>query len=255
MIYKHFSSRETIKIIYDTKKLWLTKLIECKGQKDFCLTEDMFFNMLSNLDYSQIQYSPYFPMDKFSEMCKCKRINDKYKFYENKLYGACITIDGNNEQFRDKYGKYHIDFDLEAVKKKNTDFLMIYDVVYSLEGIEQYVYDLSKILYLKGEYQTRYALELSDKDLPDNYEDMVSRLFYYMKVLYKLPEFEFEHETRIVVDANKLNTGVTESFVGEGYHYTHNILKMIYGTHLEEHKDKYILLLGSFPEINLKNNI
>ncbi len=255
MIYKHFSAKDTIGIIYDTKKLWLTKLINCKGQKDFCLTEEMFFEMISNIDYSLIKYNTYFPMNKFIEMCKCKRISGKYELYDNMLYGACITTDGENEIFQKKYGKYHISFDLESIKRKNTDFLLIYDVVYSLKNIEQYVYDLSSALYIRGEYQTRLALELSDKDLPDNFEDMLSRLFYYMKVLYKMPKFEFEHETRIVVDANKIKRGVTESFVGDGYHYTHNILKMVYEKHLIEEDDKYILLLDSFPNINIKKFI
>lgn len=171
------------------------------------------------------------------------------------LYGACLTRDGNNIKFKNKYGEYYILFDLDAIKKKNTDFLLIYDVTYSLDNIEQYVYNLASDLYVKGEYQTRWALELSENELPDNYEDMMSRLFYYMKVLCKMAKFEFEHETRIVVDANKIKKGVTEEFSGDGYHYTNNILEMIYGRHLKNDGDKYILLLDSFMGINLKANI
>ena len=255
MIYKHFSSEESINSIYESKQLWLTRLVDCKGQKDFILDEKMFLDMISSLDYSKIKYKDIFPRSKFEKMCSYKHINKKYIFYSKNLYGVCITTDGTNKKFKEKYPDKYISFELDSIRRKNAGFLFIYDVVYKLTDIEQYVYDLAYILYINGEHQARHALELSEETLPDNFEDMFSRLFYYMKVLYKLSDFSFEKETRIFVDGGKLEKEEAEVFSGDGYCFTHDTPKIIYEKHIVESDNKYIMLLDSFPELELEKHI
>lgn len=185
-------------------------------------------------------------------------MSNKYSLCIRNIFGVCLTGNGNNETFRKKYGEHFISFELETILINCVGFLFAHDVIYDLNNSGQYLYDLACELYSEGEYSYRNALNLTENDMPDNYDDMISRLYHYLKVLYKKEEFSFENEKRIIIDEGIINNGVVYSYVGENYYYTQHICKHQYARHVERKKfngkDIYALKLDSFSNINLKKN-
>lgn len=255
-MHYHFSKSDIIRSIYNSKKIYLTKLKKCKGQKDFYLTEKMFFKILKNINVNLIDYKyVQFPKEKFINIINITKLNKKYYLNDELIYGCCLTQEPVNKKFKRKYGENYVSFNLDAILRCNVGYLFVYKTFYSLKNIDQYVYDLLAILYYEGEYATRIALELTEENFPDNYEDMLSRCFYFLKALYKPKKFKFENETRILLDKHKIKTGVVESFVGSNYCYTHNIFEMQYNNHISIFEDKCVLHLDSFEDINLSTNL
>lgn len=256
LVFYHYSNSAAIKNIFDSKQLYLTRLKFCKGQKDFYLTLKMYIKILKNINYDKIEYhSKWYTKDKFKMTCNIKDINSKYLLDENEIFGCCLTSSPVSKKFQKKYGSSNISFNLDAIKRANTGFLFIYNVFYSLKKVDQYVYDLFANLYEEGEAFTRFALDLSEKDMPDNFDNIFTRGFYYLKALYKPRKFRFENETRIFVDLKKIKSQEVESFSGQGYCYTHNILESQYLSHLGVCSDKCILFLDSFRDLSLDYNL
>lgn len=255
-MYYHFSKPNIVNRIYNSKELYLTKLKKCKGQKDFYLTEKKFFRLLKNIKISSINFKyNYFPKEKFIKLINTTKLNKTYYLDDEMIYGCCLTTEPINNKFKRKYGKYYVSLNLNSILRSNEGYLFVYKTFYSLKKIDQFIYELFAKLYFDGEYTTRYALELTEDSFPDNYENMLSRCYYFLKALYKPKKFKFENETRIILDMYKLNTGVVESFVGRGFCYTHNILEIQYNKHISILEDKCILHLDTFRDINLTINL
>lgn len=221
MIVSHYSN--SCELIKNSKRLWMSRLIKCKGQDDFCLSLKKYRKMMNSLNLAKIKYNALLPKDEFKKVISCKNISEKYYLIEKNIYGTCFIYKKPNSKFITKYGNKHLNFELNNLKKHNSGFVFVEKVIYSLKHVEQYIYDLTLELYMQGEAFTRYALDLKKEDLPDNYEDIFSRTFYYLKVLYKKKKFSFENEIRVFLDSTKIDSGILESFDGADYHYTNNI--------------------------------
>lgn len=102
---------------------------------------------------------------------------------------------------------------------------------------------------------TRHALNLSVTELSNDYLYMLSRLYSFLKLLYKPSSFSFEKETRIILDKNKISNNIVEEFDSDKYYYVHGLLKKEYEERIIFDNNKFILKLDSFNNINLKMNI
>lgn len=219
MIYSHYSSQ--CNSIMRSKRLYLSRLSNCKGQEDFCLTLNDYINMIEQIDLNKIKFNDFFSKEKFTKVLNIKNLNNNYNLKEDSIFGVCLTENPVSKEFNLKYGYEYINIELDNIKKYS--FLNIRNVIYSLNNIEQYFYDLTSDLYVNGEYQTRLALELTEEQMPDNYDDIFTRSYYYLKVLYKKEKYKFENEIRVFFDETKIKSSKLEEFNGSNYHYTHNL--------------------------------
>ena len=238
MIVAHYSRHK--KEIVESKLLFMTKLKNCKGQEDFCLTYDDFKKMIRSMDLNKIKFNSIYTREKFEKSIYNHNLNNSYKLYDDFIYGTCLTTNPQSERFKEKYGNDFLEFDLNVIKRFNSGYLFAFNVVYKLKDIEQYIYDLASQLYINGEYLTRCALDLTEDNLPDNYENIYNRLFYYLKVLYKKESYEFEKEIRVFIDLKRIQNKEIEVFGN----FTHDLNEYEY--------EKYIKQVNDHLAVNLE---
>ncbi len=259
MKYKHYSKQDRIESIIKNKKIFLNKLSNCHGQKEFSLQKKRFFKLLKNIKYENINYDERFTRDKFENLCNIGNIdlsNTIYcSDYEEKIYSASFTKNGINRKFKRKYGEFYISIDLDPIYRKNSGYLIIHDVCYSLKKIDQYLYDLAKDLYITHELSIR-KFGVDEETMPDDYNKMISRLFYFFKLLYKPKKFKYECETRIIFNTEILEIGINDEYSGKGFYCTDLFSKdLVKHICFDDKNDRYILLLNSYENIDLKCNI
>lgn len=216
----HFCKKnqeKNIDDIYETKEFYLSKFSECSGQDDFCLTKQQFIESIMNINYDVIQYKNELSRTLFEAICEQVTKHESDFFFScNDIYGCSTTIDKymptREESLKEKYGKSYIQFDIEPISNKN--FFFVSKVEYALNNetsntskqFSSFCYKLFYYIFMRFYYMPSIIFG-TENHIDDNlYKEILTRGYYYLKILYKKQEFRKEKEYRIIFDLKAIRT-------------------------------------------------
>lgn len=234
----------TINQIFENQELWLNNGEKHSGKDeydtgDFYLTEDIFNDLRSQIDYSRIKYNPNLTKDQFEIICKSGIDKETLRdFKSTDIFFACVTTNRNALLKDGRFGQNYVDFDLDFLKTKKSRFLLIKNVFYGKDPIKfgQYFYDY---LLMMIEY---YCDSFHEFNIPfnvdDNKEKLLAKCFVYLRFFMKpkdscqeplkpadssqkpLVNYEIEEEIRILFDFNVYKQCTMHGFMQCGTNFS-----------------------------------
>lgn len=230
----------TINQIYENQELWLNN-----GEKhskknkyytgDFYLTEDLFKDLRSKIDYSKIKYNQNLTKDQFEIICKSDIDQQTlHEFKATDIFFACVTTNRNALLKDGRFGQNYVDFDLDSLKKKGSPFLLIENVFYGENPISfgQYLYDY--LLRLIEYYNFSFDVFSIIFNVENNKEKLLAKCFEYLKFFMKpAVNYEIEEEIRILFDFNVYKQCTTHGFILCGTNYSECIPRSLIEKYLK----------------------
>lgn len=226
----------TINQIFENQELWLNNGEKHSDKKDtqqntgdFYLTEKLFKDLRSQIDYSRIKYNPNLTKDQFEIICKSDIDKETLRdFKSTDIFFACVTTNRNALLKDGRFGQNYVDFDLDSLKTKGSPFLLIENVFYGENPISfgQYFYDylLTMIKYYYNSFR-EFSISFNVDNIK---EKLLTKSFVYLKYFMKpadssqkpLINYEIEEEIRILFDFNVYKQCTTHGFILCGTNYS-----------------------------------
>lgn len=214
--------------IFENQELWLNNGKKHSDNKDtqqntgdFYLTEELFNDLRSQIDYSRIKYNHNLTRDQFETICKSDIDKETLRdFKSTDIFFACVTTNRNALLKDGRFGQNYVDFDLDFLKTRKSQFLFIENVFYGKDPIKfgQYLYDY--LLRLIEYYNFSFDVFSIQFKVENTEAKLLAKCFAFLKFFMKpkdscqeplkpaessqkpVVNYEIEEEIRILFDFN-----------------------------------------------------
>lgn len=262
MIVYHFSAQENLEQIKDSETLRLHHAKPKNNsdyQDDLSLTCETFSKLLGKINFNKISYNNILSKEEFQRICKAK-VNTEI-FVQEDLYFACASTDNKPLKINGEIRRHYIPLDLDIMRKAGS-FLMFQKVIYGEDDpyLSQGVYNLISWSYGRIEFSEKQF----DIKRQYDYNEILTRCFFYLKLFYKPDKYAEEKEMRILFDYNlyrnhKIN-GVSHInpndllFIPSSTieRYIKNISRIMQNIYDDKQNEYLELDLSKFEKLNLQ---